>query len=204
MSSAGSVSQLIKQVQEGQPEAAQELLARYFQRLMGLARKKLQGQDLRAADEEDVALSALAGFFLGARRGQYTQLHDRDDLWRLLVQIIAHKACKLVRRNDARKRPPGREAAEGSSPSPSGGPPGRPDLQQLSDRGLPPDLEVLAREEINRLLERLGDAQLRAIAVWKWEGYTNEEISAMLGCQPRTVERKLNLIRVVWSAEDVP
>jgi DNA-binding CsgD family transcriptional regulator len=30
------------------------------------------------------------------------------------------------------------------------------------------------------------------------EGYTTEEIAAKLDCAPRTVERKLRLIRGVW------
>jgi DNA-binding CsgD family transcriptional regulator len=33
------------------------------------------------------------------------------------------------------------------------------------------------------------------------EGYTNEEIAAKLDCAPRTVERKLKLIRNLWEQE---
>ena len=33
------------------------------------------------------------------------------------------------------------------------------------------------------------------------EGYTNEEIAVRLRCVPRTVERKLRLIRSLWSAK---
>jgi DNA-directed RNA polymerase specialized sigma24 family protein len=33
------------------------------------------------------------------------------------------------------------------------------------------------------------------------EGYSNDEIAARLGCVTRTVERKLDLIRKVWSRE---
>ena len=56
--------------------------------------------------------------------------------------------------------------------------------------------------EIERLLGLLGDSQLRSIAVWKWEDYTNEEIAAMLGCTTRTIERKLNVIQAFWSQEN--
>jgi DNA-directed RNA polymerase specialized sigma24 family protein len=58
--------------------------------------------------------------------------------------------------------------------------------------------------EFERLLELLSDSQLRSIAVWKWEEYSNEEIAAMLGCTTRTIERKLKLIRTIWSEEDPP
>jgi DNA-directed RNA polymerase specialized sigma24 family protein len=206
MSSTGSVTKLISRVKEGDSAAGQALLARYFRRLLGLARAKLQGKWLRAADEEDVVQSALIGFFLGAERGQYAQLHDRDDLWHLLVRITIRKAQKLVKHNEAQKRHPGTRggtlgtgvthAGVADTPVEDGG------IEQVPDPKSSPDLEVLAKEGIEQLLESLGNVQLRSIAVWKWEGYTNEEIATMLGCKVRTVERKLNLIRKIWSEED--
>src|SRR5436190_81378 len=112
MSSAGSVTHWIGQLKAGSPAAAQKLWEGYFQKMIGLARRKLQGLPRRAADEEDVALSAFNSFCLGA---------------------------------------------EG----------------------------------------------LRAVALAKMEGYTNEEVAARLGCVPRTVERKLRMIRKAWE-EDQP
>jgi DNA-directed RNA polymerase specialized sigma24 family protein len=56
-------------------------------------------------------------------------------------------------------------------------------------------------EECRRLLDRLGDETLRAVALWKMEGYTNREIAGKLGCVEHTVERKLRSIRLVWSSE---
>lgn len=46
-----------------------------------------------------------------------------------------------------------------------------------------------------------GDDQLRAVALWKREGYNNEEIAVKLGCVPRTVERKLRAMRSACSQE---
>ncbi len=202
--STGSVTKLISRVKHGDAAAGHELLARYFRRLLGLARAKLQGKCLAAADEEDVVQSALVGFFLGAERGQYTQLHDRDDLWHLFVKITTRKAQKFVKQQEAQKRNPGPGRDGRPSSAPEGTPVGDPGIDQLADPKLSPDLEVLAKEEIERLLERLGNAQLRSIAVWKWEGYTNEEIATMLGCKSRTIERKLKLIRTIWGEEDAP
>ena len=56
-------------------------------------------------------------------------------------------------------------------------------------------------EEYQLLLGQLGDEQLRSIAVWKMEGYTTEEIAAKLDCAPRTVQRKLRMIRTLWKQE---
>ena len=44
----------------------------------------------------------------------------------------------------------------------------------------------------------LKDPDLRQIALWKLEGYTNREIAAQLDCKLRTVERKLERIRAYW------
>jgi DNA-directed RNA polymerase specialized sigma24 family protein len=53
------------------------------------------------------------------------------------------------------------------------------------------------------LLERLEDPQLRSIALWKMEGYSTDEIADKLGCVPRTVERRLALIRTLWNQKAV-
>jgi DNA-directed RNA polymerase specialized sigma24 family protein len=57
-------------------------------------------------------------------------------------------------------------------------------------------------EQYQNLLESLGDDTLRAVAVWRLEGYTNEEIAARLGCSLRTVANKLELIRMRWEEEE--
>jgi hypothetical protein len=58
MSSSGSVTHWLQLLKAGDSAAAQPLWERYFRRLVGFARTKLQGLPRRAADEEDVALSA--------------------------------------------------------------------------------------------------------------------------------------------------
>ena len=37
------------------------------------------------------------------------------------------------------------------------------------------------------------------MAMWKMEGYTNDEIAAKLGVSVATVERKLARIRATWA-----
>ena len=51
-------------------------------------------------------------------------------------------------------------------------------------------------------LDRLGDATLRQIALWRMEGYTSDEIAGRLGCARRTVARRLDLIREIWGADE--
>ena len=64
-----------------------------------------------------------------------------------------------------------------------------------------PSLVIQAAEEYRRLLAQLEDEQLRQIAQWKVEGFTNEEIAAKLGRAVSTVERKLARIRRLWQKE---
>jgi hypothetical protein len=42
------------------------------------------------------------------------------------------------------------------------------------------------------------DTFLRSVAVGKMEGYTNEELAAPFDVAPRTIERKLRIIRCIW------
>ena len=69
---------------------------------------------------------------------------------------------------------------------------------------LPPDLIVRAAEQFKSLIELLGgkEAILEPIAIWKFEGYSNDEIAQRLGCSRSKVARKLELIRKTWEGED--
>ena len=64
-----------------------------------------------------------------------------------------------------------------------------------------PEFVAQVTEECRRLLEVLGDPNLRQIALWKLEGYNNREIARRQGCVTTTVERRLRLIRSLWEKE---
>jgi RNA polymerase sigma factor (sigma-70 family) len=190
MSSGGSVTHWIGLLKAGDHQAAQALWERYFWQLVTLARKKLRGSPRRAADEEDVALCAFDSFFKDARLGHFPRLADRDDLWRLLVTITAQKSLDLQRREKAQKRGAGRLVAAEA------------EVEEMLGREPTPAFAALMADECRRLLERLGDEQLRSIALWKMEGYSIEEIADKLRCVPRTVERRLQVIRKLWGGAD--
>ena len=112
MASAGPVTTWVEQLRAGNRAAAQHLWECYFSRLVGLARQKLQGLPRRAADEEDVALSAFDSFCRGVARGRFPLLDDRDDLWALLVVITVRKAIDLRQRENRQKRGGGKVVGE--------------------------------------------------------------------------------------------
>jgi DNA-directed RNA polymerase specialized sigma24 family protein len=199
--SGGSVTHWINLLVAGETAAAQPLWERYFRRLVGLARARLQGTPRRAADEEDVALSAFDSFCRGAAAGRFPRLADRDDLWRVLVVATARTAIDLHQHQRRQKRGGGRVRGESALVCPGGEGEG---LAAVVGDEPTPDFAAQVAEECRVLLERLGDEELRAVALWKMEGYGNEEIAEKLGCVPRTVERKLRVIRGLWEQENAP
>jgi hypothetical protein len=197
MSSSDSVTHWLGLLRAGEAVAAQPLWEGYFRRLVGLARTRLQGVPRRAADEEDVALSAFDSFCRGVRAGRFPRLADRDDLWQVLVLLTARKASQLRRHERRQKRGGGRVRSEtdlaGDDPETAAG------LAEVVGPEPTPEFAAAVAEECRRLFDLLKEDDLRAIALAKMEGYGHEEIAARLGCAPRTVQRKLGRIRSLWS-----
>jgi RNA polymerase sigma factor (sigma-70 family) len=202
MSSAGSVSHWVVQLQAGDPRAAQQLWERYFQRLVGLARKKLRDTPRRSADEEDVALSAFGCFCRGAQQGRFPQLSDREDLWQLLVTITVQKAIDHIRRERRLKRGGGAVLDEAALAGIGNTTTEEPGMEQILGREPTPEFAAQVAEQCERLLRCLGEGSLRTVALKKMEGYSDDEIATQLGCARRTVVRKLRRIRSIWSQEE--
>ena len=201
MSPDASVTQWLDRLKAGEPDAAQKLWERYFRRLVGLARKKLRSAPRRAADEEDVALSAFDSFCRGAGQDRFPRLNDRLDLWQLLVLLTARKAVDLAQHERRQKRGGGAVLDEAALPGPAGSSAQGGALEQIEGPEPTPAFAAQVAEECRRLLERLDSPELRDVALRKVEGYGNEEIAAQLGCGLRTVERRLRLIRSIWEQE---
>lgn len=193
----GSVTHWIEAVKAGDEAAAEALWNRYVQRLLGLCRRRLAKRPRRAADEEDIALSAFENFFEGARGGRFGSLHDRDNLWRLLIVLASRKAADYVKHEARAKRGGGAVRGESAFAAGRGAAPGS--IEEVVGREPTPELAAIVAEEYEQLLGRLKQPVLRTIAQLKLEGYAHEEIAQRLGCSVRTIERKLFLIRATWS-----
>lgn len=197
MSSAGSITVWLDRLKSGDAAAVQPLWEAFFRRLVGLARSKLRGAPRRIADEEDVALSAFDSFFRAAEAGRFPQLEDRDDLWQLLLMITSRKAADVIERENRQKRGSGQvqniSALAAGNSSDASSP-----VLDAEGRDIDPQVAVQVAEELERLLQALGDPELRSVAVWRMEGYTNAEIAEKLKLSVGTIERKLRLVRQVW------
>ncbi len=75
--------------------------------------------------------------------------------------------------------------------------------QAVSDEATPLFSALLA-EEAQHMLDTLDDEDSRLIAEWRMDGYSNDEIAQRLSCTVRTVERKLQAIRQLWSEDAAP
>lgn len=196
-----NVTDWIHQLTQGDELAAQRIWERYYGQLLSLARRKLSRSRRRTADEEDVVLSAFNSFCEGVAAGRFPRLDDRHDLWKVLLTLTARKAAGQMRRERARKR--GGGAVRGESVFRMGrGSKQNLGINQVLGAEPTPAFAALVTDECEQLMASLDDESLRAIALLKLEGYTNEEMAQELGCGLRTVERKLARIRDKWARED--
>ena len=196
-----SVTLWIADMKAGKAAAAEPIWARYFDRLVKVAGRRMGAAARRNADEEDVAVSVFDTLCRGAAAGRFEQLKDRDDLWRLLVAITGQKAVDQIRRQVSQKR--GGGGVRGDSIFTAGGDEPQGFEQFLSDEPTPEFL-LIVEEQQQRLLGMLGDDVQRQIAQLRLEGFSNEEIAAKLNISLRTVERKLGLIREAWENQLTP
>lgn len=184
----------LAKLKAGDADAARPLWDEYFARLVVLARQRLGTAAGPAVDGEDVALSAFDSFCQGVRAGRFPNLDDRDDLWRLLFTLTTRKALGQIRHATRAKRGGGKVA-------PASALGGADVLALVGGREPSPAFAAEVAEECRRLLALLPDEQLRQLAVWKMEGFTNAEIGEKLGRAVPTVERKLARVRHIWANE---
>jgi len=202
MGREGSVTRLIQFLRSGDAAerdlAARLIWQRYFRDLLELARNNLNKRIRRREDEEDVLQSMYKSFCLRQQRGEF-DLASRDALWKLLVTITLRKARNAANKQMREKRDVGREQTISDQDD---GESGQWVLEQMDSSGPSPAEAALLNEALERRLEMLDDAQLREIALWRLEGYTNGEIAARLDCTERSIERRLERIRSKWTAYD--
>jgi RNA polymerase sigma factor (sigma-70 family) len=192
MSPSETVTLWLARAREGDPAALQALWQRYFPPLVELVRQKLRSAPRAAADEEDVALSAFDSFFRRVAQGQFPQLSSRGDLWAVLVMVASRKVCDHLQ-HERRDKRDWRRVQQGPAEdvAPSA-------LALLLSREPDPAFAAEVADTCRSLLAALADDELRAIAVMRLEGLTNDEIAGRIGKAPVTVERRLKRIRRCW------
>lgn len=193
----GSITHYVNQLQAGDPQAVYPLWEHFYDRLVELARFQLQGKALRIVNEEDLAVNVLEKLCVDALAGKLPLVKDRDHLWRLLVCIIKRRIIDQRRRASRKKRGGGEVRGESWFTGRRERDGEQAGLDGVAGPAYLPEFQALMADE----LERLGDATLREVALLWMAGHNRKEIAARVGCAPRSVDRKLQLIRAIWKED---
>ena len=178
---------LVQRIGEGDEDAAEILLDRYVDRLIGLARSRLSPKLARRLDPEDVVQSACRSFFR-MTRGDGLRIRDADELWHLLAAITVHKALRQVKRQRAQKRSVDVEESIGRGDSLRGIPP------QSIAREPTPEQSAALMELTQQMMSRLTSTQ-RIVVQMRLQGYTVPETAEQAGCSERSVHRAMEVAR---------
>ncbi len=186
----------IEGIRAGDAAEIRRLWDQYFDRLVRLAGSRLPSHCRRAFDEEDVAISAFRSFCDRAGRGQFPQLDDRDDLWRVLATITVRKSLEAVRHQTRQKRGGGNVLGESALIARDQD--GRDGVAAVLSREPSPEDVAHFIDDCHQIFDRLGDPALRVVALLRLEGRGTQEIARALDVSTKTVDRKLRLIRAIW------
>lgn len=172
----------------GQPRCfVSEIESRFGERLLRLAKKKLDRRLAARIDEQDVLQSVLRSFFDRHAQGQFS-LESWDDVWALLVVMTRRKCVKQAQVHFAGCRDVRRDAGLGYEL--------HPHLESEPNLfpGPTPAEVVLLAEASERLLEDLSEREKDVLAL-ALAGRNVEQIGAELGRTQRTVRRLLGRVR---------
>ena len=162
---------------------------------MTYARGRIVVKAQRVADAEDIAQSAMKSFFRAAEAGRFRTLTNSDELWRILITVMARKSHALQQRQAAEKRGDGQVRGDSVFRLVAQG---RISGTNFADpRRFVDELLGECRERI----EALPDEILRTIAVKRMEGFQVTEIAVEMSLSVATIKRKLARIRDLWAAD---
>jgi DNA-directed RNA polymerase specialized sigma24 family protein len=205
MNETHSITRLIEQLKDGNSIAAHKIWDRYVENLIRVANRRLQTSHVRLGDEEDAVVVAFAQFLERVNGDGFSNLNDREDLWRILVMLTERRACDMIRREKSIKSGgnllvgESRLEATGGNDQPHG-------LDQVEGAEPTPEFTALVIEEFQRRIKSLNNDELISIAIAKMNGFNNREVAEQRGISVRSIERKLAIIRAIWQdrAVDAP
>lgn len=156
---------LLRQLQQGDPNALDLLYRRYGQRLFALAYSMLGRRPEHYADAEDILQESLLGAFKSARR-----FEGRSSLSTWLSRIVANQVLAFRRYRGVRR------------------------AESLDETLAPPGNSVgdpSARLDVERLLSALSEEHRDVIILRELHGLSYEEMAEVLGIPKGTVESRL-------------
>jgi RNA polymerase sigma-70 factor (ECF subfamily) len=182
----------------GDQPAAAEVFHRFAERLIALARTRLDHRLRQKVDPEDILQSVYKSFFRRHRQGAF-ELAGWDGLWSLLTVLTLRKCGRWRVRFRAECRDVDRETSLAALSESAG-------WQALAREPTPAEAAVLT-DTVEHLLHSLEERD-RAIVSLTLQGYSVAEVARQLGRPERTVfrvlERVKRRLRRLENSDDLP
>ena len=181
---AGEITRLLKEMREGDPKAAEELLSHIYPQLRALA-AAMMAREAPGHTLQPTALAHEAWLRLGLREG--APFPCRAYFFAAVGEAMRRILVEAARRRKRLKR---------------GGDLQRVELEHVELAAPMPDDELLALDEA---LNRLGQSDARAaelVHLCYFAGLTQEQAAKDLGVSISTVERKLAYARA-WLFREI-
>jgi DNA-directed RNA polymerase specialized sigma24 family protein len=169
------------------PVETAQLFQRYAERLIGLARSRLDGRVCAKVDPEDVLQSVFRSFCRGNAECRW-DFNNENDLWHLLVSITIRKCNRRLAHFFAARRDVRREVESADAER------GVADLEPT------PDEAAMLADAAETVMNRLGSPIKRRIFELSLQGYSIGEISDQVGYYTRGVQRVRAEIRSLLQA----
>jgi DNA-directed RNA polymerase specialized sigma24 family protein len=185
-----SLTAWIDLLADGNDEAVEQLWRHFAVRLQAFAFQKLDAQTRRRYDEHDAANSAFHSLCRGLANGQM-EAENRDVLWGLLAVITTRKISAQRRYGNRLKRGGGNVRGESGF--------GDAGINEIEGNQKTPDMLAEVSESCEELLDAIPDETMKKIVLLKFQGNKNGEVASELNCTQRTIERKLERIRRIWT-----
>lgn len=182
--SDASFDDVMARLRAGDEAAAAKVFDRFANRLIALARARLDARLRQKLDPEDVLQSVYRSFFARHAGGQFA-FDGWDGLWALLTLMTVRKCARAAEWYATGSRDVSAEL------SPAGGERAGPALLARDPR---PEEVVMLTELVEGLLRGLGERD-RGIVALALQGYTPADIVSETGIPERTVYRALERAR---------
>ena len=172
-------TEAIRRLRGGDEAASAEVFDRFIARLLALAEGRLHPLLCSRLDPDDVVQSVFRTFFRRCAEGQFTLL-SWDNVWQVLASITARKCARHNRRL-------GRKILSTDAPNELA-------LHAAFDREPTPEESAAFLDTLEELMRDLPPCE-RAIFALRLQGHGTRDISNVLGCTIRKVQRVLQHIR---------
>jgi len=186
--SEDSFHDLLARLDQGQGDAQTEVFQRFAERLVKLARARLDDRIRKTTDPEDVMQSVWRSFFTRQQAGKF-ELHNWGDLWALLAIMTIRKcgrrsvAAQRARRDVTLEVTPQLAATDDSS------------LRwEPVDRAPTPDEAATLTELVEQIMTGLDDREQNILSL-RLQGFSVPEIALQVKLTERSIHRKLAAIR---------